>query len=444
MTKLDYDFLPIPRRAYEVMSPKEYTLFSVFVDLSYRFGDEDGYFFVSQTNLGVLSDLGRTAIRHARKGLEDKGFIEVIRYHDGLINEAYAQANDYKVNMEKVLEAIDNLCPLKEKIRVTKLGSQTSPSKGSKHPQGRVANIPKVGSQTSPLYIHKEKDHKDIDDTTKDVTSIGKTCPDETRLVEGKKERDEIPNENIESYGQDVLTNDGCDEPLIPCDDDGGNEVSEVLRANGMNDESEAKAERQQQKDITSTPRVDISGNGDSSKDILAQRREGEGVFPPTPTADAQRRIEEERATLMTSIERLKDDMYHAKTATQFQAFKDEAQRNLDRLMVITPPDFLQDFLTRYDRWYEKTSPYFICNQGTSVRKPTEGEYARLDGYGQGITYAHDMEETKRAFDSLCLYTDYLCREYSGAGTEIVDRMTGHMRLARNNNPNFVTLVDSE
>ena len=101
--KLECSYYQIPK-IVKFLDPSEWVLFTVMFDGWKIMKNEEDWYFRSEKQLSEESGLSTRTIKRTIKKLEEKELILVKRYNDGYKKASYDKANDYKINMEKVVK----------------------------------------------------------------------------------------------------------------------------------------------------------------------------------------------------------------------------------------------------------------------------------------------------------------------------------------------------
>lgn len=101
--KLECSYYQIPK-IVKFLDPSEWVLFTVMFDGWKIMKNEEDWYFRSEKQLSEESGLSTRTIKRTIKKLEEKELILVKRHNDGYKKASYDKANDYKINMEKVVK----------------------------------------------------------------------------------------------------------------------------------------------------------------------------------------------------------------------------------------------------------------------------------------------------------------------------------------------------
>ena len=100
---IDYNFVALPK-IYRFLSGNELKVFVTIFDQWSQMKNEDGWYYRSQKQLCEDTGLTDRTLRDIIKKFVEKGVIFTTTYNDGVKMATYNKANEYKINMEKVVE----------------------------------------------------------------------------------------------------------------------------------------------------------------------------------------------------------------------------------------------------------------------------------------------------------------------------------------------------
>ena len=100
---INYNFVALPK-IYRFLSGNELKVFVTMFDQWSQMKNEDGWYYRSQKQLCEDSNLPLRTLQRTIKKLIEKEVIFTTTYNDGVKMATYNKANEYKINMEKVLE----------------------------------------------------------------------------------------------------------------------------------------------------------------------------------------------------------------------------------------------------------------------------------------------------------------------------------------------------
>lgn len=123
--KLECSYYQIPK-IVKFLDPSEWVLFTVMFDGWKIMKNEDDWYFHSEKQLSEESGLSISTVKRTIKKLKQIELILVKRHNDGYKNASYDKANEYKINMEKVVKL--NPFNKKEGCQIEKEGCQNEPS----------------------------------------------------------------------------------------------------------------------------------------------------------------------------------------------------------------------------------------------------------------------------------------------------------------------------
>lgn len=101
--KLECSYVQLPK-IYRHLSGNELKVFVTMFDQWSMMKNEDGWYYRSQKQLCEDTGLTDRTLRDIIKKFVEKGVIFTTTYNDGVKMATYNKANEYKINMEKVVE----------------------------------------------------------------------------------------------------------------------------------------------------------------------------------------------------------------------------------------------------------------------------------------------------------------------------------------------------
>ena len=133
--KLECSYVQLPK-IYRHLSGNELKVFVTMFDQWSMMKNEDGWYYRSQKQLCEDTGLTDRTLRDIIKKFVEKGVIFTTTYNDGVKMATYNKANEYKINMEKVVEMS------KEKVvkKVKEGGNFYHPS-NNKENKNKIYNI---------------------------------------------------------------------------------------------------------------------------------------------------------------------------------------------------------------------------------------------------------------------------------------------------------------
>lgn len=167
--KLECSYVQLPK-IYKHLSGNELKVFVTMFDQWSMMKNEDGWYYRSQKQLCEDTGLTDRTLRDIIKKFVEKGVIFTTTYNDGVKMATYNKANEYKINMKKVVEMS------KEKV-VKKV------KEGGKfyHPSNNI-----ITKEKNKIYNINIKTSEDI---TPDVETLqDKKVNNDLKLIDMKKE----------------------------------------------------------------------------------------------------------------------------------------------------------------------------------------------------------------------------------------------------------------
>ena len=133
--KLECSYVQLPK-IYRHLSGNELKVFVTMFDQWSMMKNEDGWYYRSQKQLCEDTGLTDRTLRDIIKKFVEKGVIFTTTYNDGVKMATYNKANEYKINMKKVVEMS------KEKVvkKVKEGGNFYHPS-NNKENKNKIYNI---------------------------------------------------------------------------------------------------------------------------------------------------------------------------------------------------------------------------------------------------------------------------------------------------------------
>ena len=186
-------FVQLPK-IWHHLEPNEFKLFTVLYDEWSLMKNEDCWFFRSQKNLCEDCGLSRNTLKKSLSKLIEKGIIMTTTYNNGVDIAMYNKANEYKINMDRVIELSEKGSKIDTfNMESDVKGVKISPKKGSK--------IDTEGVKISPpskeiIYNTKETNTK--------VNVTYESLQDETTE---DKIKEKINKKESESSSDDTLDN---------------------------------------------------------------------------------------------------------------------------------------------------------------------------------------------------------------------------------------------
>ena len=173
--KLECSYVQLPK-IYRHLSGNELKVFVTMFDQWSMMKNEDGWYYRSQKQLCEDTGLTDRTLRDIIKKFVEKGVIFTTTYNDGVKMATYNKANEYKINMKKVVEMS------KEKVvkKVKEGGNFYHPSK----------NI--ITKENNKIYNINIKTSEDI--TPDDGTLQDKEVNNDLKLNNMKKENEMSDN----------------------------------------------------------------------------------------------------------------------------------------------------------------------------------------------------------------------------------------------------------
>lgn len=140
---IDYNFVALPK-IYRFLSGNELKVFVTIFDQWSQMKNEDGWYYRSQKQLCEDINLPLRTLQRTIKKLVEKGVIFTTTYNDGVKMATYNKANEYKINMEKVVEMSE-----KKGVKSVKEGCQNgAPYKNKENKNNISKDFSTYGNST--------------------------------------------------------------------------------------------------------------------------------------------------------------------------------------------------------------------------------------------------------------------------------------------------------
>ena len=191
--KLECSYVQLPK-IYRHLSGNELKVFVTMFDQWSMMKNEDGWYYRSQKQLCEDTGLTDRTLRDIIKKFVKKGVIFTTTYNDGVKMATYNKANEYKINMKKVVEMS------KEKVvkKVKEGGNFYHPSN-------------KITKKNNKIYNINIKTSEDI--TPDEVTLQDEEVNNDLKLNDMKKENEMSDNGtnamNVNEQGSNYIAESG-------------------------------------------------------------------------------------------------------------------------------------------------------------------------------------------------------------------------------------------
>lgn len=367
---LDYNFVALPK-IYRFLSGNELKVFVTMFDEWSQMKNEDGWYYRSQKQLCEDTGLTDRTIRNIIKKLVEKGVIFTTTYNDGVKMATYNKSNEYKINMDKVVEMSE-----KKVVKNTiEGGKNVTPSK-NKENNNKInkykASIDNVTIDT--LQVYSDTPNDDWIDSFDDEEWVKYEVKRSSDYIIQSDDVNNINSDELDNISSGVMSCDSANNNLKK-----ENEMSDN-GTNGMNVMSECN-ERQvrenessesEKKNITSTQVEEEFDELFGLKDITSKGEHNVPVQTPKdifPTPDP-----------LPLFRRIDNILREALDITEVEPFKAKLKEALQLMEQIKPIN--KNAFTR------------CCNDSICWFK--ENNWNDLDMFFVASNFKRDVERMKK------------------------------------------------
>lgn len=178
---VNYNFVALPK-IYRFLTGNELKVFVTIFDQWSQMKNEDGWYYRSQKQLCEDTGLTDRTLRDIIKKFVEKGVIFTTTYNDGVKMATYNKANEYKINMEKVVEMSE-----KKDVKLTTYSEEKV-----------VKNTIEGGKNYAP---YKNKENKN--NISKDFSTYGNsTCRENKKIKNINMKKSNSVKSNVDNIIQ--------------------------------------------------------------------------------------------------------------------------------------------------------------------------------------------------------------------------------------------------
>lgn len=255
---IKYNFVALPK-IYRFLSGSELKVFVTMFDEWSQMKNEDGWYYRSQKQLCEDTSMPLRTLQRTIKKLLEKGVILATYYNDGVKLATYNKANEYKINMDKVIELSKEGCQndVEKGVKNVKEGCQNGTPSKNKENNNKI-NIYKTSIDNvtiDTLQVYSDTTNEDWIDSFDDEEWVKYEVKRSSDYIIQSDDVNNINSDELDNISSGVMSCDSANNNLKK-----ENEMSDN-GTNGMNVMSECN-ERQarenessesEKKNITST-----------------------------------------------------------------------------------------------------------------------------------------------------------------------------------------------
>jgi hypothetical protein len=411
--KLECSYVQLPK-IYKHLSGNELKVFVTMFDQWSQMKNEDGWYYRSQKQLCQDTGLTDRTLRDIIKRFIEKEVIFTTIYNDGVKMAIYNKANEYKINMKKVVEMS------KEKVvkKVKEGGNFYHPSNNKENKNNNITTgilehkdlEPEVTKENKKYKIKNIKEKNNKKEKLSDQSSMDvKVSEPENKNLSLKK----MKENEVSDTGTNVM-----------------NAISEQSERQAKENESSGCDKINEMTTSMATPNS-INDTGTILQDTQVTNNESlsqpqvKNILPPA-TATFEEDIGPRIPNIIKNIDFAMNAMYHARYnivewTSQYEYFTLQCHN----LNVLMGDDKFKLYKKQYiSQWWSNTKQYFPNGYEKCTKTPCQWEINKFKKFYDWMEHAQEEREVASAYNNICALLEHLNTKY---GEKTLDALTNQI-----------------